>query len=147
MTPPPPPSKVYLIIGRLLTPAYIESLTCNAAFGAFWRAICERRKDDRRDVLLARISKTLSALGAGPNARVRRWLDASYNRTAEIEAIVADEPHQVREGQSPFCSPPAASDAWPPRAQFPALVLDMRGGGGAAPWKAQELLEVAHSCK
>lgn len=87
---------VYLIIGRLLTPAYIVSLTCNAAFGAFWRVICERRKDERRDVLLARISKTMPALGTSSLVSVRKWLDESYNRAAEIESIVAEEPAQVR---------------------------------------------------
>ena len=79
-----------------MTPAYIVSLTCNAAFGAFWRAICERRKDERRDVLLARISKTMSALGSSSLVSVRKWLDESYNRAAEIESIVAEEPVQVR---------------------------------------------------
>ncbi len=109
---------VYGTFTDLLTPPHIESLTTNSVFGAFWRAICERRKDDRREILLAQISNTLRTLPPAVNTIVKKWLDESYNREDDIRAVIG---------------------AVTP--QFPALVLD-----ATETWKAQELLEITHSC-
>ena len=64
-------------------------------FGCCRRAICERRKDERREVLLAGISKTLSSLTGDALTRVKAWLDESYNKTEEVEAIISAEEAQV----------------------------------------------------
>jgi hypothetical protein len=97
---------------------------------------------------VAGISKALSALEGEPLARVRKWLDESYNKADEIEAIIAAEKDQViarrceervRNSYSylhPRMRSPHRRDL-----QYPALVLE-----ACETWKAQELMEIAHSC-
>jgi len=102
----------------------VLSLTHNAVFGSFWRAICKRRGDERRAGFLAQIARSLTALeGTDPAAAaaVRGWLDASYDAEEEIKETLAELPHAGLAG--------------------PVLVLDAK-----TTWKAQELLEVVRSC-
>ncbi|KAJ3038808.1 hypothetical protein HDV00_000296 [Rhizophlyctis rosea] len=112
-------AKVYTIFADLLTPQNILALTRNKLFGLYWREICKRRKDPRREELLAQISRTISVLTGADKITVQAWLDASYNKSEEIKEFIAS------------ISP-----------AFPALVA----GPTKEDWKAQELLEITYSC-
>lgn len=126
--------RVYTVFGRLLAPSSIMSLTHNPIFGFFWRGICKRRADrDRRAALLAQISQSLEVLtrtAPADAAAVRAWLDASYDASEDVMATIreAGGAHAGLDG--------------------PVLVLDARSPAAAGNFvsKAQELLEVVHSC-
>lgn len=113
---------VFSVFDELLTPRHIESLTYNSIFGTFWREICKRRKDPRREEALQKINKALAGLSPAQFAIVKKWLDESYNNEEEILEMIA-----------------VASS------QFPAIVCDI-GTGVTKPTRAQEILEIAHSC-
>ncbi|KAJ3283393.1 hypothetical protein HK104_010406 [Borealophlyctis nickersoniae] len=112
-------STVFSTFEMLLTPENILSLTYNKLFGLYWREICARRKDPRRDGLLALLSRTLAKLPPHVLKPVKDWLDESYNRVEEIREFIAE------------ISP-----------QYPALVA----GASRETWKAQDFLEITYSC-
>lgn len=110
---------VYSVFRSLLTRESILALTTNSVFGRFWRAICERRKDEERAALIAQLQGVLSGMPPGPQlTAIRAWLDASYNKLAEVAAMVE-----------------AVADP------YPCLVPDAKEN-----FTAQELLDVVHSC-
>lgn len=156
-------TRVYGAFMELLSPATIHSLTYNALFGAFWRAICERRTDERREGLMAQISRTLSALPPHKLPPVKAWLDASYDRTgevleeiardlgelpadktaatADVEAAAGADAVTVTVDAPAAATAAAGAAAAAPRPRFPAYVCDV-----TEQWKAQDLMEIAHSC-
>lgn len=116
---------VFAVFDELLTPRHIESLTYNAIFGTFWREICKRRKDPRRDAALVKINKALAALSPATLTTVKTWLDASYDQEEEILELVAAAVASAPLDPILVCTPATAI---------------------ATPTRAQEILEIAHSC-
>jgi hypothetical protein len=73
---------------RLSTGAGVLSLTTNAVFGQYWRALCRYRDDERLIPLQSLLSQTLAAMAGAEREQVSEWLAASYNMGEEIQEIV-----------------------------------------------------------
>jgi len=84
-------------MSKIIQPDYVISLTYNTVLGFLWRLICKERKDPRRDALVNQMSSTLSSMekstvNFATVTLVRNWLQESYNKVEEINAIIADVP-------------------------------------------------------
>ena len=113
---------VHDVLERVLRPGAVEAITYNAAFGALWRAVCRARDCPRRQRLVDLMGAAVSGVAeeGGARAAVRGFLEASYDRTAEVQEELA---------------------AVPEGARYPALVCDEAGAV-----TRQELLELGRSC-
>uniref|UniRef100_A0A914CQ15 RING-type domain-containing protein n=1 Tax=Acrobeloides nanus TaxID=290746 RepID=A0A914CQ15_9BILA len=109
---------VYEVFEELFTPQTILALTYNSIFGAFWREICKRRDDSRRDTLLTKMDMALAKMGTVERDILKEWIADSYNRLEEINEIIS------------IIQP-----------QFPAFVIDTD-----EKYTPKEMLEIARSC-
>lgn len=111
---------VYTTMASLLTVESVLALTYNPVFGLLWRAVCNRRQDDRRGQLIAQLEDCIRCLPGPDQATLRAWIAESYHNEEEIRGTIAE------------CPTP-----------FPAVVLDLPTRERLTP---PDLLEVARSC-
>ncbi|KAL2264544.1 hypothetical protein VTJ83DRAFT_7054 [Remersonia thermophila] len=77
--------------------ADVSALTLNPVFGTLWRTVCNDRANPARDRLLADFSRALDGMDdPDEKARMKAWLDESYDWAGEIMAIVAAVPEAER---------------------------------------------------
>lgn len=74
----------------------ISPIALNPVFGKLWRAVCSDRTNDKRDALVDAFSQQLEDIRCSSTyPQMRKWLDESYDYTADIvaaiEAVPADE--------------------------------------------------------
>lgn len=82
----------------------VAAVTVNPVFGSLWRTVCGDRLNEARDRLIALFSQQVEAItDADKKARLKLWLEESYDYEAEILELVA---------------------AVPPAEQFPCVLLD-----------------------
>lgn len=73
--------------------ADVASVTVNPVFGSLWRAVCNDRGNDDRDVVVQAFGDAVNALADGEKrARLKVWLEESYDYAAEIAEAVAAVP-------------------------------------------------------
>lgn len=67
-------------------------LTYNALFGKVWRMMCHLRDDARLPPLRDALSQCVGKLTDADRDALRSWIDASYDQTEEITALVHSAP-------------------------------------------------------
>lgn len=72
---------VYDVFERVITRENIMSLTYNAIFGKFWRNICKRRNDPRREALVEKMGKVVSELPATTKETIKTFIECSYDQS------------------------------------------------------------------
>ena len=74
----------------------VTAMTVNPIFGTLWRAVCNDRKNPARDGLIqlfgAQVDKLTTVNDA--KAKMKAWLEESYNFAEEIENMIAEVPEQ-----------------------------------------------------
>ena len=116
---------VYAVFRELAAdPALALTLTYNVIFGTFWRAICARRLDPRRDAIVDAMSSTVSGMGAADQASMKVFIELSYDRSEEIAELCAAARLRAPGG--------------------PELVLDVPAG--EARLTRAELVDVTRTC-
>lgn len=78
---------VFTAFERLLMPDRVMAFTYNTMFGKLWREICKQRKDPRRDILMAKLSVSVTVVSATDRALLQTFIDETYDQSAEIEEI------------------------------------------------------------
>ncbi|CAK7229125.1 hypothetical protein SCUCBS95973_007114 [Sporothrix curviconia] len=82
----------------------VAAVTANPVFGSLWRTVCSDRLNEARDQLVALFSQQVEAVtDADKKARLKQWLEESYDHAAEILEMV---------------------DSVPAAEQFPCVFLD-----------------------
>lgn len=113
---------VYSVFEDILTPQLIKSLTYNPLFGTLWRAICKDRNDDRRDLLVNKLSNVISKLNSSDKIIMQVFIEESYNQASKIEELLE-----------------SCGDN-----KFPAVILDKDMGVGK--FNSKDILEITRSC-
>ncbi|ERT02443.1 hypothetical protein HMPREF1624_00741 [Sporothrix schenckii ATCC 58251] len=71
----------------------VAAITVNPVFGSLWRTVCGDRLNPARDDLLAQFGRQVDATtDADKKARLKQWLEESYDYEAEILELVASVP-------------------------------------------------------
>lgn len=112
----------------------VTAFSLNPVFGSLWRAVCNDKEWIMRDALLNAFSAAVERIGhAEEKARMKAWLEESYDYAADIAEIV---------------------EAVPGSERFPCLFLDptLRHGSRdedgrvMTEFRRDELLEIGRSC-
>ncbi|KAI1880523.1 hypothetical protein JX265_000763 [Neoarthrinium moseri] len=71
----------------------VSSMALNPVFGSLWRVVCNDRKNDARDGLIQDFGASIEKISRlDEKAKMRAWLEESYNYVAEITALIEDVP-------------------------------------------------------
>jgi hypothetical protein len=120
----------------------VSSIALNPVFGSLWRAVCIDRQNEARDGLLQNFGASIERMGNTPErAKMKAWLEESYDYAAEIAAIIDDVP-QLEKFPCVFLDP---TQDW----KVPALEADTGNSApaaNAASFTRDELLEIGRSC-
>ncbi|KAI0535465.1 hypothetical protein GGR58DRAFT_529470 [Xylaria digitata] len=69
----------------------VSSMAINPIFGSLWRAVCNDRKNNARDLLISKFGASVECITRLEQKQVmKEWLDESYNYTAEIISIIEE---------------------------------------------------------
>ncbi|KAK6073351.1 dihydroxyacid dehydratase [Seiridium cupressi] len=75
----------------------VSSIALNPVFGSLWRAVCNDRKNPARDELIQEFgSSTEKITRPEEKAKMKAWLEESYNYAEEIVALIEDVPESDR---------------------------------------------------
>ncbi|KAJ5115012.1 hypothetical protein NUU61_000771 [Penicillium alfredii] len=75
----------------------IRAIALNPVFGTLWRAVCNDRNYFRRDEIVLAFTQSLNRMGhAGEKAKMKAWLEESYDFTEEIQSIIDNIPAMER---------------------------------------------------
>ncbi|KAM0818376.1 hypothetical protein AB5N19_04186 [Seiridium cardinale] len=75
----------------------VSSIALNPVFGSLWRAVCNDRKNPARDELIQEFgSRTEKITRPEEKAKMKAWLEESYNYAEEIVALIEDVPESDR---------------------------------------------------
>jgi hypothetical protein len=67
----------------------VAAITVNPVFGSLWRTVCNDRLNEARDGLIALFGKKVDGIGnADAKARMKTWLEESYDYEAEILEVI-----------------------------------------------------------
>ena len=69
-------------------PQRVLALTYNRVLGLLWRLACRRREDPRMEGLGEALGRCVLALEGEQQARLRAWVDESYDRSEEAAAMI-----------------------------------------------------------
>lgn len=119
----------------------VSVISINPVFGSLWRAICNDRSNEFREELTTAFGLQVDRISnSTEKARMKTWLDESYDYTAEVLETIGLVPQEKR-FPCVFLDPtlvfPAESNETP------------KQGGGSAPgtlFRRDELLEIGRSC-
>lgn len=119
----------------------VAAISLNPIFGSLWRAVCNDRENPVRDKLIATFGLKVDRIAdVDEKARMKSWLEESYDFTAEVLETIAAVPVEDR---------------------FPCVLLDptlsFKGGAQAnggedepdraiTDFRRDELLEIGRSC-
>ncbi|KAK9413981.1 hypothetical protein SUNI508_11433 [Seiridium unicorne] len=119
----------------------VSSIALNPVFGSLWRAVCNDRKNPARDELIQEFgSSTETITGPEEKAKMKAWLEESYNYAAEIVALIEEVPESDRY-PCVFLDPTqswtmTSDDQYDSNEELPGMPKFMR----------DELLEIGRSC-
>ncbi|KAL4876193.1 hypothetical protein BJY04DRAFT_147392 [Aspergillus karnatakaensis] len=75
----------------------VYAIAINPVFGSLWRAVCKDRTFEGRDELVNAFSQAVGKVVDGTKKDVlARWLEESYNFSAEIQATIDDVPEDEK---------------------------------------------------
>ncbi|KAK7418455.1 hypothetical protein QQX98_003947 [Neonectria punicea] len=125
---------------RIIT-SNVSAVSVNPIFGTLWRTVCSDRNNEARDGLITAFGLEVDRISdAAEKARMKAWLEESYNYKADIQAAIAKVPAAER---------------------FPVVYLDPTADFNVAPGQEEEegsentplnqftrgeLLEIGRSC-
>ncbi len=109
----------------LMTPANVMALTSNKVFGVLWRLCAAKRDDKRLEGLTGNFSACLSSpdLKDEEKAKLRAWLEDSYDYASEINAAILNSTADMRRGRECGAAGESKGGSAPAR-QCSYLVLD-----------------------
>ncbi|KAL0943047.1 dihydroxyacid dehydratase [Colletotrichum truncatum] len=82
---------------RSLIEADVAAIAVNPVFGTLWRTICTDRENPARDELIQAFGYAVDRIPeSGKKARLKTWLEDSYDYAAEILDIVNKVPEQEK---------------------------------------------------
>ncbi|KAJ3499966.1 hypothetical protein NM208_g17251 [Fusarium decemcellulare] len=123
---------------RRIIASNVSAISVNPIFGTLWRTVCNDRTNEARDGLITMFGLEVDRISdATEKARMKAWLEESYNYAAEIQELIKTVPEQDR---------------------FPVVFLDPTEDFSAAPgaedednrplneFTRAELLEIGRSC-
>lgn len=137
-----PPYRVLVVDNlRAIIKDDVAAISFNPVFGSLWRAVCNDRQNAARDELITAFGLEVDRIrDAGEKARVKAWLEESYDYTAEVQEAINSVPLEQR---------------------FPCVCLDPTLAFGATTvdgpeeendnrlitsFRRDELLEIGRSC-
>lgn len=75
----------------------VAAVSVNPIFGTLWRTVCNDRTNEARDELITEFGRQVDRIAdATEKARMKAWLEESYNYKAEIQAEIAKIPAEER---------------------------------------------------
>ncbi|KAH7161719.1 hypothetical protein EDB81DRAFT_925347 [Dactylonectria macrodidyma] len=75
---------------RIIT-SNVTAVSVNPIFGTLWRTVCNDRNNEARDGLITAFGLAVDRIAdATEKARMKAWLEESYNYKADIEAAIKD---------------------------------------------------------
>lgn len=83
-------------------------LTYISIFATYWRAICARRNDARRAAVVDGLSRLMATMPPGDVAKMKAFIEQSYDQTADIEEVCDAARLADPEGPRVFLDVPAA---------------------------------------
>ena len=82
---------------RYIIASNVSAISVNPVFGTLWRTVCNDRTNDSRDGLVASFGLEVDRIAdAHEKARMKAWLEESYNYAAEIQELIAKVPPEER---------------------------------------------------
>ncbi|CAO2648786.1 Nn.00g097350.m01.CDS01 [Neocucurbitaria sp. VM-36] len=82
---------------RAIIETDVTSVSLNPVFGALWRAVCNDRNNPARDDLIAAFGLHVDRIAnAEEKARMKNWLEESYDYAAEILEMLKGVPEERR---------------------------------------------------
>ena len=71
----------------------VSAISLNPVFGSLWRALCNDRENEHRQELLDLFGRKVEGIrNADEKARMKTWLEESYDYTAEVLEAIAKVP-------------------------------------------------------
>ncbi|KAI8686761.1 hypothetical protein NCS56_00337200 [Fusarium sp. Ph1] len=75
---------------RRIISSNVSAVSVNPIFGTLWRTVCNDRTSEHRDELITMFGLEVSRIAdANEKARMKAWLEESYNYAAEIQEQIA----------------------------------------------------------
>lgn len=74
----------------------VATITRNPVFGSLWRTMCSDRENEDREKLLAAFSQKVDMMADTDKAKLKAWLEESYNYTTEIVDTIRAVPKDER---------------------------------------------------
>jgi hypothetical protein len=118
----------------------VSAISLNPVFGSLWRTFCNDRENDQRQEVIDLFGRKVEAIrDANEKARMKEWLEESYDYTAEVQEAIAKVP---------------ASERFPCVCLDPTLTFVRAGTDGEddsenkpiTAFRRDELLEIGRSC-
>ena len=119
----------------------VSTISLNPVFGSLWRTFCNDRESDHRQELLDLFGRRIEGLRDGSEkARMKAWLEESYDYTAEVQEAISKVPESIRfpcvclDPSLTFVRPDAEDDN------------EDVGNRSITSFRRDELLEIGRSC-
>jgi len=75
----------------------VVAISLNPVFGSLWRAVCNDRENPARDEVITAFGLQVDRIAnADEKARMKTWLEESYDYTAEVMETIESVPHVQR---------------------------------------------------
>ncbi|KFY24877.1 hypothetical protein V491_01980 [Pseudogymnoascus sp. VKM F-3775] len=75
----------------------VSAISLNPVFGSLWRVVCNDRKNPLRDKIITAFGLQVDRIAdAGEKARMKTWLEESYDYTTEVMDTIASIPKAQR---------------------------------------------------
>jgi hypothetical protein len=82
---------------RIIIASDVKAVAVNPVFGSLWRTICNDRDNEARDELIQSFGLHVDRIAnAEHKARMKSWLEESYDYAADIVAIIKAVPKEER---------------------------------------------------
>ncbi len=121
----------------------VSALALNPVFGTLWRTVCNDRLNPDRDGLLSRFASQVEKLAdAEKKARMKAWLEESYDWAGEIAATIEG----VAEGERYPCVFLDPTVRFLPEPVKAGEYEDDEEGAKPGEFTRDELLEIGRSC-
>ncbi|KAM5356820.1 hypothetical protein ACJ41O_003466 [Fusarium nematophilum] len=82
---------------RRIIKSNVSAVSVNPIFGTLWRTVCNDRANEARDELITMFGLEVDRIAdADEKARMKAWLEESYNYAAEIQDLIKAVPEEER---------------------------------------------------
>ncbi|KAF4969408.1 hypothetical protein FSARC_3338, partial [Fusarium sarcochroum] len=82
---------------RRIIASKVTNISVNPIFGALWRTVCNDRTNEARDGLITMFGFEVDRISdVKERARMKTWLEESYNYAAEIQVLISAVPKNER---------------------------------------------------